>query len=78
MVLGTGALAGGASSLTISTLSVGSHSIITVYAGDRDFAGSSSPAVTNRQPRVTTPLAASARSSQANAATRNAATPSML
>jgi sugar lactone lactonase YvrE len=36
----------GMASLTLSTLSVGSHSITAVYGGDANFTGSASPAIT--------------------------------
>lgn len=40
--LGTGTLSGGSASFTISTLTKGTHSIIAVYGGDPQFAGSKS------------------------------------
>jgi hypothetical protein len=42
--LGTGMLTAGTATFTTSTLSVGTHSITAVYAGDTNFAGSTSPA----------------------------------
>ncbi|MFJ5275105.1 beta strand repeat-containing protein, partial [Streptomyces sp. NPDC088358] len=42
-LVGTGTLAGGVSTLTTSTLSVGSHPLTAVYGGDGDFNGSTSP-----------------------------------
>src|SRR5271165_443975 len=44
-VLGTGALSGGSTSFTTSTLKVGTNSITAVYAGDSNFAASTSKAV---------------------------------
>lgn len=45
--LGNATLNGsGAATLTLSTLSAGSHSITTVYGGDTNFAGSTSSAIT--------------------------------
>ncbi|HWE04162.1 MAG TPA: Ig-like domain-containing protein, partial [Tepidisphaeraceae bacterium] len=42
-LLGTGTLSGGVATLTSSTLDVGSHSLTSVYGGDSDFTGSTSP-----------------------------------
>ena len=44
-VLGTGTLSGGSASFTTSALKVGKDSITAVYAGDLNFAGSTSKAV---------------------------------
>jgi hypothetical protein len=44
--LGTGTLSGGVSSLTISSLAVGSHSITAVYGGDANYVSSTSPVLT--------------------------------
>lgn len=53
-VLGTGTLAGGSASLSISTLAVGNDSITAVYGGDSNFAGSTSKAVTQMITQATT------------------------
>jgi hypothetical protein len=45
-LLGTVALSGGTASLTISTLTVGTHSITASYSGDTQFAGSTSSSLT--------------------------------
>ena len=45
-VIGTAALAGGSAALTISTLTLGNHSITAVYAGGGTFAGSTSAVLT--------------------------------
>jgi hypothetical protein len=44
--LGTGMLSGGTATLTTSALAGGAHSITAVYAGDTNFASSTSPALT--------------------------------
>ena len=44
-VLGTGTLSGGSATFTTSTLEVGTTSVTAVYAGDSDFAPSTSKAV---------------------------------
>lgn len=44
-VLGTGALAGGSATLTISTLTTGTHKVKASYAGDSNFSGSVSAPV---------------------------------
>jgi hypothetical protein len=44
--LGTGTVSGGAATLPVSTLTAGAHSIIAVYSGDGNNAGSTSPALT--------------------------------
>jgi hypothetical protein len=44
-VLGTGTLSGGSASFTTSTLLVGTNVVTAVYAGDSNFAGSTSKAV---------------------------------
>jgi hypothetical protein len=44
-VLGTGSLSGGSASFTTSTLKVGTTTVTAVYAGDSNFAGSTSKAV---------------------------------
>ncbi len=44
-VLGTGNVSGGVASLTVSTLSVASHSITAAYGGDAGFNTSTSPAL---------------------------------
>ena len=43
--LGTGTLSAGKAAFTTSTLTVGTHSITAVYSGDANFAGSTSPAL---------------------------------
>jgi large repetitive protein len=43
--IGAGTISGGTASFTTSTLSPGSHSITAVYAGDGNFASSSSPSI---------------------------------
>lgn len=43
--LGTGNLSGGKATFTTATLAGGTHSITAVYAGTRDFAGSTSSAL---------------------------------
>jgi hypothetical protein len=45
-VIGTAALAGGSAALTISTLTLGNHSITAVYAGGGTFAASTSAVLT--------------------------------
>jgi rhamnogalacturonyl hydrolase YesR len=45
-VLSTGTLSSGKASFATSTLATGSHSITVVYAGDSNFAGGTSPALT--------------------------------
>ncbi|MDX3853666.1 Ig-like domain repeat protein, partial [Streptomyces sp. AK02-01A] len=42
-LLGTSALVGGVATLSVSTLSVGAHSLTAVYSGDANFDGSTSP-----------------------------------
>ncbi|MFD5114381.1 beta strand repeat-containing protein, partial [Streptomyces sp. NPDC058391] len=42
-LLGTSPLTGGVATLSVSTLSVGSHSLTAVYSGDPNFIGSTSP-----------------------------------
>ncbi len=44
--LGTGTLINGVASFTTSSLAAGTHSITAVYAGDTNFTGQTSPAVT--------------------------------
>ncbi|WP_172965263.1 Ig-like domain-containing protein [Candidatus Thiodictyon syntrophicum] len=44
--LGTGTLAGGSATYVTSALTVGSHDITSVYAGDTDYSGSTSAAYT--------------------------------
>ncbi len=43
--LGTGQIAGGIAALDVNTLAVGSHNIVASYAGDTDFAASTSGAL---------------------------------
>jgi hypothetical protein len=59
-LLGTSALSGGVATFTSSTLGVGSHSLTSVYSGDADFTGSTSPVdtVTVTQASTTTSLTA--------------------
>jgi Bacterial Ig-like domain (group 3) len=59
--LGTGTLSSGSASLTTSTLPLGTNSITAVYAGDSNFAGSTSNAVSQvvNQATTTTALASS-------------------
>ena len=45
-VLGTGTLSGGTATFTTSALTGGTHSITAVYSGDANFAGSTSPILT--------------------------------
>ncbi|MBN2098326.1 MAG: Ig-like domain repeat protein, partial [Dehalococcoidia bacterium] len=52
-VLGTSTLRDGTATYSTSNLSAGSHFITTVYSGDSDFAGSSSPAITHTVKKVT-------------------------
>ena len=52
--LGTGALSSGNAAFSISTLSAGSHSITAVYGGSTDFAGSTSPTLTQTVNQATT------------------------
>src|SRR5271157_5095466 len=47
-VLGTGALGGGSASFMTSALNAGTNSITAVYGGDSKFAGSTSPALTQK------------------------------
>jgi hypothetical protein len=56
-VLGTGALTSGSASLTTSSLKVGTDSITAVYAGDRNFGGSTSKAVKQVVTKATTAIA---------------------
>jgi hypothetical protein len=53
-VLGTGTLSGGLAAMSISTLTVGSHSIIAVYGGDSIYQGSTSSALTQTVNTATT------------------------
>jgi hypothetical protein len=53
-VLGTIALASGSASFTTSALTTGSHSITVVYSGDAVYAGSTSPAITQKITAATT------------------------
>jgi hypothetical protein len=52
--LGTGTVSGGTATFTTSTLSTGMHSITAVYAGDTNFAGSTSPVFTQTVTTATT------------------------
>jgi hypothetical protein len=45
-LLGTVTVSGGAAALTVSSLSVGSHSITAIYSGDANYTGSASAALT--------------------------------
>jgi Bacterial Ig-like domain (group 3)/Right handed beta helix region len=45
-ILGTAPLSGGTATFSIWSLAVGSHKITAVFGGDSDFAGSTSPAIT--------------------------------
>ena len=56
-VLGTGALTSGSASFTTSTLKVGTNAIKAVYAGDPNFAGSTSKAVSQVVSKATTTTA---------------------
>jgi len=53
-VLGTGTLSGGSASFTTSTLKVGANAIKAVYAGDSNFASSTSKAVSQVVDKATT------------------------
>jgi hypothetical protein len=53
-VLGTGTLAGGTASLSISTLGAGTKAVTAVYGGDTSFAASTSKAVSQVINKVTT------------------------
>ncbi len=53
-VLGTGTLSGGSASFTTSTLKVGTNAIKAVYAGDSNFAGSTSKIVSQVVSKATT------------------------
>src|SRR5205814_10249302 len=44
--LGTGTLSGGTATFTTSGLTAGTHSITAIYGGDANFAGSTSPVLT--------------------------------
>src|SRR5437016_8728985 len=44
--LGTGTLSGGTATFTTSGLGTGAHSITAIYGGDANFAGSTSPILT--------------------------------
>src|SRR6266566_128044 len=44
--LGTGTLSGGTATFTTSALTAGTHSITAIYGGDANFAGSTSPVLT--------------------------------
>ena len=62
-VLGTPSLSGGTASITVSSLSVGTHSISTTYSGDASFNASSTPApssVTVSKASTTTALTVTA------------------
>src|ERR1019366_5756835 len=56
-LLGTGTLSGGAASFTTSTLKAGTNSITAVYAGDSNFAASTSKAVKQVVSKATTTTA---------------------
>src|SRR5206468_3979417 len=55
--LGTGTVSGGVASFTRAALSVASHSLTAVYAGDASFATSTSPAVTQTVNQTATTIA---------------------
>jgi Big-like domain-containing protein/ASPM-SPD-2-Hydin domain-containing protein len=59
--LGTGTLSAGKSTLTTAALAVGTHSITAVYSGDANFAGSTSPALSQvvKQAATTTSVVSS-------------------
>src|SRR5256886_2571709 len=50
--LGTGTLSGGAATFTTSGLTGGTHSITAIYSGDANFAGGTSPALTQTVNKV--------------------------
>jgi hypothetical protein len=52
--IGTGSLSGGHATLSIQTLSVGSHSITAVYGGNSDFNGSTSSPLVQRVNKAAT------------------------
>jgi hypothetical protein len=52
--LGTTTLSGGSAAFTTSALAVGSHSVTATYAGDGDFTGSTSAAVTETVNKAST------------------------
>jgi hypothetical protein len=56
-LLGTGTLSGGSASFTISTLKAGSNAVTAVYAGDSNFAGSTSKALSQVVSKATTTTA---------------------
>jgi hypothetical protein len=74
--LGTGTLSSGKATFSISTLAVGSHSITAVYGGSTDFAGSTSPVLTQtvKQATSSTALASSLNPSTFGAAVKFTAT----
>jgi len=74
--LGTGALSGGKATLTSSALAAGSHSITAIYSGDTNFAGSTSPPLTQtvKQATSSTSLASSLNPSTFGAAVTFTAT----
>jgi hypothetical protein len=59
--LGTGSLSGGAATLSVSTLSIGAHSLTAVYAGDANDNGTTSSALTQtvNQAATTTSVSSS-------------------
>jgi Bacterial Ig-like domain (group 3)/Autotransporter beta-domain len=65
-VLGTGTLSGGTATLSTAALAVGSHSITATYPGDTNFAGSTSPVLTQTvsQSATTTTITSSLNPSE--------------
>ena len=74
--LGTASLSGGQASLTTSALSVGSHPVTVVYAGDSNFLTSTSPVLTQvvTKQATTTTLVCAPPSPQVNQAVTCTAT----
>jgi hypothetical protein len=69
-VLGTATLSGGVAAISISTLTVGSHSIIAVYSGDSIYQGSTSSALTQTVNTTTTTTVLQSSSNRARSAAR--------
>jgi hypothetical protein len=59
-VLGTAAVSGGSAALTTSSLGTGSHSIVAVYSGDAQYAGSTSAALSQTVNKAATTVVAGA------------------
>jgi Bacterial Ig-like domain (group 3) len=74
--LGTGTLSGGVATFSISTLTVGSHSITGVYSGDANFTTSTSSTLTQtvKQSSTTTSVVSSANPSTSGQAVTFTAT----